>query len=76
MLGHPTGLWVFNSKLQELQNYFPEKFRYNLSFFESNNFCDSSLNHIFESKNFRFPFSTKNSITLGVQCEKLSFRKS
>ena len=45
-------------------------------FYECANFPDSSLNHIFESENFRFRFSTKNSITWGVKCDKLSFRKS
>ena len=43
--------------------------------YECENFPDSSLNHIFESENFRFRFSTKNSITWGVKCDKLSFRK-
>ena len=47
-----------------------------LSLYECENFSDPYLNHIFESENFRFPFSTKNSITRGVKCEKLSFRKS
>ena len=39
-------------------------------------FSYSSLYHIFESENFRFHFSTKISLTWGVKCEKLSFRKS
>ena len=72
--GHPRGLWVF-SKLQGLQTYFPKNFRCNLSFYESEQFSDSSLNHIFESENVRFTFSMKNSISWGVKCEKLSFRK-
>ena len=67
---------VILRELQELQFYFPENFRCNLWFYESENFSDSHLNHIFESENFRFPFSTKNSISSGVKCEKLSFRKS
>ena len=43
--------------------YFPENFSYNLKFYESDIFCDSSLYRIFGSENFRFPFSTKNSLT-------------
>ena len=38
------------------------------------NFSDSHLNHTFESENFRFPLSTKNSST--GKCEKLIVRKS
>ena len=69
------GTWVF-SKLQGLQYYFPENFRCNLTFYESENFSDSSLHHILESENFRFPFSKKNSVTWVVKYEKLNFRKS
>ena len=42
--------------------------------YECENFSDSSLNHIFESKSFRFRFSMKNSensITWGVKCDIL-----
>ena len=46
------------------------------SFYERENFSDSYLNHIFESENFRFPSSTKDGITWGVKCQKLSFRES
>ena len=35
--------------------YFPENFRCKLMHCESENFSGSSLHHIFESKNFRFP---------------------
>ena len=45
------------------QYYFPENFRCNFRFYESENFSDSSLHRIFESENFRFPFSTKNRLT-------------
>ena len=48
----------------------------NLTFQESKNFSNSSLHRIFESENFRFPFSAKNSLTQGAKCEKLNFRKS
>ena len=58
------------------QYYFPENFRCNFRFYESENFSDSSLHRIFESENFRFPFSTKNRLTWGLKCEKLNFRKS
>ena len=60
------------SKLQGLQYYFSENFRCNLTYSESENFSDSSLHHIFESENFRLPFFTKNSLTWGMKCEKLS----
>ena len=56
--------------------YFPVNFRCNFKFYESENFFDSSLNRIFESKNVRFPFSTKNRLTCALKCEKLNFRKS
>ena len=48
---------------------FPEIFRCNLSFYECENFSDSSLNHIFwiyEKQHFPW----------GVKCDKLSFGKS
>ena len=38
------------------------------------NFSDSSLHHIFEYKDFSFPFSTKNSLVWREKCEKLNFR--
>ena len=40
--------------LQGLHYYFPENFRCNLTYYEIENVSDSSLNHIFESENFRF----------------------
>ena len=43
------------SKLLELQYYFPENFRCNLTFYESDNVSNSSLHLISESENFRFP---------------------
>ena len=49
---------------------FPENFICSLKFYQSEIFTVSSL-HIFESENFRFPFSTKNNLTWGVECEKL-----
>ena len=74
LFGHPRGTWGF-SKLQGLQYYFPENFRCNLTFYESQNFSDSSVHYILESENFRFPFSKKNSVSWVVKCEKLNFRK-
>ena len=71
LFGHPRGTWVF-SKLQGLQYYFAENFRCNLTFYESEDF---SVHNILESKNFRFPFSKKNSVSWVVKCEKLNFRK-
>ena len=45
-------------------------------FYEIDIFSDSSLRRIFESENFRFPFSTKNSLTWGLKCEiKLKNRR-
>ena len=55
------------SKLKGLQYFFSENFRGNLSYYESENFSDSSLHHI---------FFMENSPTWGVKCEKLDFRKS
>ena len=48
-------IWVC-SKLLGFQYYFPENFRCNLTFYESENFSNSSPHRIFESENFRFPF--------------------
>ena len=48
----------------------------NLTYYESETFY-SSLHHIFESENFRFPFCYKNSLNLEVKCDiKMNFRKS
>ena len=60
-----------------LQYYFPENFSRNLKFYESNSFSDSSLQRIFESENFRFPFSTvKNSLTWGMKWDwKIELQK-
>ena len=44
----------------------PENFSCNLKFYESDSFSDSSLHRIFDSENFRFPFSTKHNLTWGV----------
>ena len=51
---------------------FPENFSYNLTFYESQNFSDSSVHCILESENFRFPFPKKNSVSWEVKCEKLN----
>ena len=53
-----------------------EHFSLNLKFYESDSFSGSSLHRIFDSENFRFPFSTKNGQIWGVKWEKLNFRKS
>ena len=52
------------------------KFRCNLAFYESENFSNSSLHRVFESEILGFLFTTKNTPTWGVKCEKLDFRKS
>ena len=36
--------------------FYPEKFRCNLPFYESENFSHSSLHYIFKCENIRFPF--------------------
>ena len=41
-------------------------------YYESENFSDFSLHHIFESENLGFLFSTKNNLTKGAKCEKLN----
>ena len=75
LFSRPKGTFVL-TKLQGLQYYFAENSRCNLTYYESENFYDSSLHHIFESENFRFPFCTKNSLTWAVKCKELNFRKS
>ena len=47
-------------------------FRFNLNFYESKNFFESSLHHIFKSENFTFP--TKNSL-LGSAMRKIKLKK-
>ena len=38
-------------------------------------FSDFSLRHIFESENFRFPFSTKQKKpNMGMKCEKFNLK--
>ena len=69
----PRATWVF-SKLQGLWYYFPENFRRNFKFNQNENF--SPLHRIFKFENFRFPFSTKNSLTWGLKCEIKLIRKS
>ena len=41
-----------SSKLQGLQYYFPENFRCNLTYYEGENFSDSSLYHTFLNPKF------------------------
>ena len=54
--------------LQWRQYYFPEKLKMQFNEnYESENFTDSSLHHIFESKNFRFPFFYEKEPNLGSE---------
>ena len=69
MFGDPRETWVF-SKLQGVQYYFLENFSRKWTFYESEKSSDSSLHHIFEFENFKFPFLKKNSLTWGLKCEK------
>ena len=62
--------WAF-SKLHGLQYYFPEYFRCNLTYYESEDFSDSSLHHLFQSENVWFPFSTEPNL----KCGKIKLRK-
>ena len=67
---------VILGELESFRNYkgfsiiFPKILNAILTIYESENFSCSSLHHIFESENFRFPFSTKISLTGGVKYEK------
>ena len=74
LFGHPRGTCVF-SKLLGLQNYFPKKFRCNLSFYECKNFSISYLNHIFESEDFRSPFFYEKQHYLGSEMWKTKLQK-
>ena len=54
---------VIVGQLESFRNYrgsvgyhFSENFLYNLANCDNENFSYSSLHHIFESQNFRFPF--------------------
>ena len=71
VFGHSRGTWVL--KLRGIQNYFPENFRCNLTYYEGDNFSDTFFQHIFESENYRIPFYSlrKTCLTRWVKCEKL-----
>ena len=68
LFGHPRATWAF-TKLKGLEYFF----RYNLKFYESQYefFWYLSPLH-FRIRNFRFPFSTKNSLTWALKSEKLN----
>ena len=67
---------VIVEELETFRNYFPENFRCNFTYYESENFSVPSLLAFLNSKIEAFLFSTKKSLTLGMKCEKLNFRKS
>ena len=69
---------VIRGELEAFRNYkgFSVIFPKILDVLERENFSYSSRHHIFESENFRFPFSTKISLTQGVKYEQLNSRKS
>ena len=72
-LGHPRGTCLF--EITRASVLFSQEFQMQLKVLNSENFSYSSLPHIFESENFRFPMNI--SLTWpGVKCEKLNFRKS
>ena len=60
------------SLLQGFQYYFPENFRCNITYYESENFSDSFLH----PKILSVHFCTKICSARAVKCEKLNFRKS
>ena len=70
LFGHPRGTYKGFINMN-----FPENFRSNLTYNERENFCDSSLHHIFESENFKFSFFTKHSLTWAVKNGKLTLHK-
>ena len=61
------GTWIF-SKLYGLEYFFPENFRCNLTYYESETFSDSFLH----PKILGFLFSQKNSLTWEIKCENLT----
>ena len=63
-------------EITRVQYYCPENLRCNLKFYESENFSASSFHRIFESGNFWFPFSVKNSLIRGSEIQKLNFGKN
>ena len=67
---------VIVEELETFRNYFPENFTCNFTYYESENFSVPSLLAFLNSKIEGFLFSTKKSLTLGMKCEKLNFRKS
>ena len=67
---------VIVEELETFRNCFPENFRCNFTYYESENFSVPSLLAFLNSKIEGFLFSTKKSLTLGMKCEKLNFRKS
>ena len=68
-------IFIWSVSLFELtrapEYYFTENVRRSLKYYERKTFSDSSIRHIFSSENFRFPFSTKNNLTLGVKFKRL-----
>ena len=74
MFGHPRGICRLSlfeiTRAKYIIIYFHENFRCILSYYESENFSDSSLHHIFESENCRFPFLyEKLSLSWAVKCD-------
>ena len=73
LFGNPRGTKSLN--LEGLQHYFPENCRYNLTYYESENSSYSSLCHICESKNLRFPFLYEKYHNLGSEMRKIKLEK-
>ena len=70
---------VIRGELQSSQNCkgfdFPENFRCNLGHYESEKFFNPLSITFLNPKILGFLFPKKNSLALGVKCEKLNFRK-
>ena len=54
LFGGPRGTWAFFAT-PRASVLFSGKLRCNLTYYESENFSDSSLYHSFEAESFRFP---------------------
>ena len=76
LFGHPKETWAFPKLHEGLEYYFPETLRRHLTYYESETFSNSSLYHIFESENFRFPFFYEIYPDFGSKMWNLNFRKS
>ena len=72
---------VILGKFESVQNYkgfgiiFSKNFRCNLTYYESENFSESSFHHIFETENFTFPFVYEKSPNQRSEMWKIKLQK-